>query len=206
MIIYEKGDEVIIKDPYQLFRTVEFDIETANFYEGIITLTITFDKEMPESDIRLRVWDAQRFSADTILKNVIEVIGKELSILPEVEEEIVEEISENTIVEQVITEKEMIVPQWIKNSVEMWSKDKMNDDSFIQGIQFLIQEQIIDVPYETNVSEVKDMNIKIFEEEKITNVPDWIKNTSGWWVEGQLSDIEFVNGIKYLIEKGIIIV
>ena len=50
------------------------------------------------------------------------------------------------------------------------------------------------------------MNIKIFEEEKITNVPDWIKNTSGWWVEGQLSDIEFVNGIKYLIEKGIIIV
>ena len=88
----------------------------------------------------------------------------------------------------------------------MWSEDKINDDSFIQGIQFLVQEQIIDISMESNVSEVKDKNIKIFEEEKITRVPDWVKDNAGWWAEGLLSDEEFVNSIKFLLEKETIMI
>ena len=35
-------------------------------------------------------------------------------------------------------------------------------------------------------------------------IPNWIKNNAGWWASGQISDTDFVSGIQYLIENGII--
>ena len=35
-------------------------------------------------------------------------------------------------------------------------------------------------------------------------IPDWAKSNAGWWADGLLSDQEFVNGIQWLIENGII--
>ncbi|MGB9003138.1 MAG: hypothetical protein WCC52_04970 [Nitrosotalea sp.] len=37
-----------------------------------------------------------------------------------------------------------------------------------------------------------------------TTVPAWIKNTAGWWANGQVSDNEFVQVIQYLVSHGII--
>ncbi len=36
------------------------------------------------------------------------------------------------------------------------------------------------------------------------SIPDWIKNNAKWWADGLISEDDFVNGIKYLVEKGII--
>ena len=36
------------------------------------------------------------------------------------------------------------------------------------------------------------------------NVPDWVKNTAKWYGDGAISETEFLNAIKYLIENGII--
>jgi hypothetical protein len=41
---------------------------------------------------------------------------------------------------------------------------------------------------------------------KNNNVPDWIKNTAKWWADGTISDQNFLDGIKFLIENGIIVV
>ena len=35
-------------------------------------------------------------------------------------------------------------------------------------------------------------------------VPDWVKNNAEWWADGLISDEDFVSGIKYLVENGII--
>ncbi len=35
-------------------------------------------------------------------------------------------------------------------------------------------------------------------------VPEWIKLTAGIWVDGDSSDIEFLNAVQYLVEEGII--
>ncbi|MEM3007419.1 MAG: peptidase, partial [Candidatus Nitrosotenuis sp.] len=35
-------------------------------------------------------------------------------------------------------------------------------------------------------------------------IPSWIKNNAGWWAEGSITDNDFVQGIQYLIQKGII--
>lgn len=46
---------------------------------------------------------------------------------------------------------------------------------------------------------ITDKNLQ--DEEKI---PDWIKNNAGWWADGLISEDDFLNGIKWLVENGII--
>ncbi|MFY9301393.1 MAG: plastocyanin/azurin family copper-binding protein [Candidatus Nitrosotenuis sp.] len=36
-------------------------------------------------------------------------------------------------------------------------------------------------------------------------IPDWIKNTAKWYGEGKISETEFLNAIKYLIDNNIIV-
>ena len=35
------------------------------------------------------------------------------------------------------------IPSWIKNNAGWWADGKIDDNSFIQGIQFLVKEGII---------------------------------------------------------------
>ena len=37
-----------------------------------------------------------------------------------------------------------------------------------------------------------------------TSVPSWIKNNAKWWADGNISDQNFLDGIEFLIENGII--
>ena len=39
-----------------------------------------------------------------------------------------------------------------------------------------------------------------------SSVPEWVKNTAGWWAEGEISEGEFVNAIEHLVKTGTIIV
>jgi len=58
----------------------------------------------------------------------------------------------------------------------------------------LIKEKIIDIP------DLPEQASETAQEQ----VPDWIKNNAKWWADGQISEDDFVNGIKWLVEKGII--
>ena len=35
-------------------------------------------------------------------------------------------------------------------------------------------------------------------------IPDWVKNTAGWWANEEIPDSAYVNAIQYLINEGII--
>ena len=35
-------------------------------------------------------------------------------------------------------------------------------------------------------------------------IPPWIKNNAGWWAAGAIDDNSFIQGIQFLIQKGII--
>ena len=37
-----------------------------------------------------------------------------------------------------------------------------------------------------------------------TQIPNWIKNVAGWWADDEISEIEFLAGIEYLINNNII--
>lgn len=36
-------------------------------------------------------------------------------------------------------------------------------------------------------------------------VPEWVKNTAKWYAEGKISETEFINAIKFLVENNIIV-
>ncbi len=35
-------------------------------------------------------------------------------------------------------------------------------------------------------------------------IPSWMKNNANWWANGTISDSEFISGIQYLLNSGII--
>ena len=36
------------------------------------------------------------------------------------------------------------------------------------------------------------------------SIPEWVKNNAGWWAEGIISDDEFISGIQFLTQEGIL--
>ncbi|HEY5736293.1 MAG TPA: peptidase [Nitrosopumilus sp.] len=84
------------------------------------------------------------------------------------------------------------IPSWIKNNAEWWADDLIDDNSFVQGIQYLIKEDIIKIPPTTQGSGSGS-----------NDIPAWIKNNAEWWAAGQIDDNSFIQGIQYLIKEGI---
>ncbi|MGI0074294.1 MAG: hypothetical protein ACREA3_10845 [Nitrosotalea sp.] len=35
-------------------------------------------------------------------------------------------------------------------------------------------------------------------------IPLWVKSNAGWWAQGKISDNDFISGIQYLINSGIV--
>jgi len=92
-----------------------------------------------------------------------------------------------------ITEKPQI-PDWVRNNAEWWAQGAIGDNDFVSGIQYLIKEKIMQIP-ET---------AKAVTPGGTEGIPAWIKNNADWWSQGLISDDDFVKGIQYLVEQGII--
>ena len=85
------------------------------------------------------------------------------------------------------------IPSWIKLNAGWWADGSIGDETFVQGIQFLIKEGVMQIPSTTQGS-VSGSN----------DVPSWIKLNAGWWADGSIGDETFVQGIQFLIKEGII--
>ena len=90
------------------------------------------------------------------------------------------------------------VPSWIKNNADWWADDKIDDFTFAQGIGFLIKNKIIQI---NDLPTTPDGEIAI---ENDISIPSWIKNNAGWWANDDISDSDFLYGIKFLVETNII--
>ena len=86
----------------------------------------------------------------------------------------------------------VIIPDWIKEVAAFWCDDKIDDASFIEGIQYLIENGIIIVQATTSGSGGTQ------------EIPSWVKNNACWWSQGLIADEDFASGLKYLIEIGVI--
>jgi len=86
------------------------------------------------------------------------------------------------------------IPDWIRNNAEWWAQGAIGDSDFVSGIQYLIKEGILQIPKTTQTSS----------SDGTEEIPSWIKNNADWWSQGLISDGDFVKGIQYLVEQGII--
>ena len=65
--------------------------------------------------------------------------------------------------------QEYSIPSWIKNNAKWWHDKEISDSEFVQGIQYLINQEIIKIPQITvgpNLSE---------------QIPTWIRTSAGAW-------------------------
>ena len=109
------------------------------------------------------------------------------------------EIDEIIRIEDVETgSADNIIPRWIKNNAGWLATDQIDDFTFAQGIGFLIKNEIIQI---SDLPTTPDGDI-IIEEDIV--IPEWIKNNAGWWANDNISDSDFLYGIKYLVESNII--
>jgi len=88
---------------------------------------------------------------------------------------------------------QIVIPDWVRNTAEWWSLSHITDQDFAKGLEYLIQEKIINIPQGTSS-----------EDESESQMPSWLRNNAGWWSQGLLSDEEFVKSIQWLLNNGLI--
>ena len=98
--------------------------------------------------------------------------------------------------------EESVIPSWIKNNAGWWASGMITEDEFLKGIEYLINKNIILI----NSTTTDETAYVPTDSQTTKRVPDWVKNNAGWWAADLIGDNDFLNGIKYLINKGVILV
>jgi hypothetical protein len=95
----------------------------------------------------------------------------------------------------LIESQNVCIPAWIKQLTYYWVTGQISDNSFRDGIQFLIEKEIIVIPKTpANMNKVE------------AQIPTWVKTNAAWWIDEKISDNDFSQALQYLIKVGIIIV
>ena len=92
-----------------------------------------------------------------------------------------------------VSDSKLLVPDWVKNNAAWWSDGTISDSDFATGLEYLIKENIIDVPQDITSQGTSE-----------NNIPDWLRNNAKWWSDDLLSDSEFLKGIEWMISNGVI--
>jgi len=91
-----------------------------------------------------------------------------------------------------VEDQSLNIPAWIKDVASFWINDEIDDDGFVQVIDYLIENKVIMVAMPEVI------------ENPTTDIPSWIKTNAEFWVNSQIPDAEFATGIEWLIQNGII--
>lgn len=86
------------------------------------------------------------------------------------------------------------IPSWIKNNAKSWSSGNIDDSTFAQGIQYLVQQKIVNIS-STHSGQSNATGVKI---------PQWVRTDASSWSSNQIDDSTFIGVIQYLIQTGVI--
>ena len=190
---------------------VDYDIENGNiesifldpdFVELIITMDTTADGTI-DITIPRTLLDAKFESTDDVFfilvdgfeTDYVEIESTSNSrtlVIPFFNGDSIIDIIGTDALNPFLIETEIEIPSWIKNNAGWWYDGQIDDEAFVQGIQYLINAGIMNIP-QTESGESTG-----------NEIPSWIKNNAGWWYDGQIDDEAFVQGIQYLITNGIL--
>jgi len=91
-----------------------------------------------------------------------------------------------------VMSSDIVIPDWIRDVAGFWCADGIDDAAFIEAIQHLIINEVIQVP--ATPSELTPTSA----------IPPWIKNNACWWSKGEITNNDFAAGLQHLIVQGII--
>jgi hypothetical protein len=141
----------------------------------------------------------------------------------------------------VDVESQPEIPNWFKNNAGFWAQNQIDDETFLVGIKFLIEQKIMNIPnlqkfqlepvlhfidvekgvqhyldryyYDDVYRDWFDSNFPEYTIEEAVGInvdhnpaiPNWIKNNAQLWTDDMITDDDFLGGIKFLVESGIIL-
>ena len=111
-------------------------------------------------------------------------------------------IGSSTLIPNSSAQEETQIPDWVKNVAGWWANNEISEKEFLSGIEYLINNNIISIPFMPCGGAAATATSNPTLEAKL--VPDWVKNNAGWWATDQIDDTDFINGIEYLIKKDIL--
>lgn len=79
------------------------------------------------------------------------------------------------------------IPFWIQNNVHWWYLDKINDDEFAHGLNWLLVDRQLEFSYSSE-----------------NYIPHWFKNVANYWTSDLISEVEFLDGLQYLLDRNAI--
>ncbi len=173
----EYGDEIIgIYDNDEIFQNVAI---TANDTNGLKIITFEFEPTVviDKTTLMTRVWDERKNVVNNYFTDAIKVVDVDSS----------QSAKANTIQPEI--------PTWIKQNAGWWAEGKIDDVSFLGGVGFMIKNDIISISEEYSENNY---------DEKESNIPDWVRQTSKWWNNDLISDGDFIKSLEYLVGRGII--
>jgi hypothetical protein len=196
------SDLYLVYDKYKPLQTFDSNGYISDFTVSVnektlrevdIIFGITFAIPMEKSDIIVRTWDKYKRSIDYKFNQLIQVVESDSS----------DELIENTELtsqtntinnnsEKFSENNEIDIPLWIKYNANWWSQEEIGDEDFIAGIQYLIEQDIIEISESAKI-----------QSDAVGEIPAWIKSNAGWWANDIVSNGEFVSSIQWLIEKGV---
>jgi len=77
-----------------------------------------------------------------------------------------------------------VIPSWVKNTAGWWATDAISETEFVNAIEFLVKENIIQV----NVSQTPQL-------------PDWLVNNAGWWAARIFTNSDFDFDPEYVKKR-----
>ena len=155
-----------IIDPDDLIKDVNVTESTLD-QNNILTFEFTPAKPFDAGTVVVQTWDVYKNTWTNYFHNAIEITDAK-------------------------TIPDASIPEWIKINAGWWAQGQIDDDTFVQGLEYMIKNKIIAIPP------------SVQEAQSDSSIPEWIKINAGWWAQGQIDDDTFVQGLQYLITANII--
>ena len=86
-------------------------------------------------------------------------------------------IASSSVILNASAQDDTQIPDWIKNVAGWWATDEISEKEFLDGIGYLINNNIISLDFIPCSTQVQDSS-------EDTRVPDWVKNNAEWWSDG----------------------
>ena len=110
----------------------------------------------------------------------------------------VEPLAEDVMKDELEMSPASKVPAWVQTTAQFWIDRDVSDREFTDALGFLVKEKIIEVEVESPQTETDNQT------DEEPQVPDWIATTTEWWINGEVPEDQFLEGIKWMIKNKII--
>ena len=101
--------------------------------------------------------------------------------------------STTTLEFDLVDSNNLCISEAMQPVVVKWINGEFTDGMLISGFQNIVDEKLINVPFEITEKNIDKLNI-----------PEWVKSVGKGWIMGIISDQMFVNNLQYLIDEKII--